>query len=92
MKGFYGILRDTSQEARPETPASPAEAGESPAVARRKGRRRAVVDLVLASFVVALTPMVLGLAWNLISGIGDRIDRAIARASESAEPWGHCTP
>jgi hypothetical protein len=50
-----------------------------------------VVDLVLASFVVALTPVVLGLAWNLISGIGDRIDRAIARAAESAEPCGSLT-
>jgi hypothetical protein len=39
------------------------------------GRRRAVVDLVQCSFAIALTPMALGLAWRLISGIGNSSGR-----------------
>ena len=30
-----------------------------------------MVDLVQYSFVIALTPMALALAWRLVSGIGD---------------------
>jgi hypothetical protein len=44
-----------------------------------------VLDLVLWSFVIALTPVALGLAWKLISGIGDRISLGPSRAFESVE-------
>jgi hypothetical protein len=46
-----------------------------------------VVDLVVWSFVIALAPVVVGLAWNLISGTADRIGRTLARALADAEPW-----
>jgi hypothetical protein len=35
------------------------------------GRRLTMLDLVLWSFIVALTPVALSLAWSLISWIGD---------------------
>jgi hypothetical protein len=56
-------------------------------VRRRKcGRRRAVVDLVRWSFMMALTPLALGLVWELISWIGNRIVLAPARPSVKDEP------
>jgi hypothetical protein len=92
MKGYFGILRGTYQEARPETPASPEEARESPAGARRIGRVRAVFDLVFWSFVIALIPLVLGLAWNLFSEIVDRIGQGLSRTIADAERWPALPP
>jgi hypothetical protein len=47
-----------------------------------------MVDLVYWSFVMALTPVALGLAWRLISDVGDRIGLGRSRAFEDAEPRG----
>jgi hypothetical protein len=47
-----------------------------------------VVDLVRWSFVMALTPLALGLAGQLISRIGNRIVLALARPSVNHEPRG----
>ena len=46
-----------------------------------------MIRLVLWSFVMALTPLALGLAWKLISGMGRLIGLRLARALEGAEPW-----
>ena len=66
--------------------------GESPAGVRRKKGRRAVFDLVLASFVLALTPMALDLVWRLATGIGDWIDRGFTRAADETESGGSLLP
>lgn len=42
-----------------------------------------MVDLVLWSFVIALSPVALGLTWNLVSGLGCLIGVRSASASES---------
>jgi hypothetical protein len=47
-----------------------------------------VIDLVLWSFVVALTPVALGLSWRLISGVGSELSRTF----EGAEQWGSLPP
>jgi hypothetical protein len=41
--------------------------------------------LVLWSFVTALTPVALGLAWKLTSAVGRRIGLGLAQAVASAE-------
>jgi hypothetical protein len=41
-----------------------------------------VIWLVFWSFVLALTPLALGLAWELISGIGRLIGLGLSRAFE----------
>jgi hypothetical protein len=46
-----------------------------------------VVDLVLWSFVIAMTPVALGLAWKLISGLGAWIGRGLSRAFEDVKQW-----
>ena len=46
-----------------------------------------MIRLVLWSFVMALTPVALGLAWKLISGMGRLIGLRFARAFEGAEQW-----
>jgi hypothetical protein len=46
-----------------------------------------VVDLALWSFVIALTPGALGLAWKLISRVGDLIGLGLSRAFEDAQQW-----
>lgn len=51
-----------------------------------------MVNLVTASFVVALTPVALDLAWRLVSSIGDWIGRGFARAARTQEPCGTYTP
>jgi hypothetical protein len=51
-----------------------------------------MVDLVLWSFVIALTPVVLGLAWKLVSGIGNWIGLVISGPFEEAEPWEPLRP
>ena len=43
-------------------------------------------DLVRWSFVIALTPMALGLAWRLISSIGNWIVLGLSRHSLNDEP------
>jgi hypothetical protein len=44
-----------------------------------------MVDLVLWSFVLVLTPVALGLAWKLIYTVGDLIGLGLSRAFEGAE-------
>ena len=44
-----------------------------------------MVELVLWSFVVALTPVTLSLIWTLISGAEESIERGLSWAFESAE-------
>jgi hypothetical protein len=51
-----------------------------------------MVDLVFWSFVVALTPVALGLAWKLVSGIGNWIGLVISRPFEDDEQWGPLRP
>ena len=51
-----------------------------------------MVDLVLWSFVTALTPVALGLAWKLIFGIGNVIGLWLSWAFEDAEQWGPLCP
>jgi hypothetical protein len=51
-----------------------------------------VIELVLWSFVIALTPWALGLAWMPISGIGHLIGLGLSRALESAEQWRSLRP
>jgi hypothetical protein len=51
-----------------------------------------VIGLVLWSFVITLTPVALGLAWKLISGIGRLIGLRLARAFAGAEPWRSLRP
>ena len=46
-----------------------------------------MLDLVLWSFVIALTPVALGLAWKLISRVGDLIGLGLSRAFEDAKQW-----
>jgi hypothetical protein len=47
----------------------------------------AIFWLVFWSFVIALTPLVLGLAWKLGSGIALLIGVGLSRAFEPAEKW-----
>jgi hypothetical protein len=47
-----------------------------------------VFDLVRWSFVVALTPLALGLAWRLILLVANSIARGLARPSVNDEPCG----
>jgi len=51
-----------------------------------------VFDLVLALFVIALTPMALDLAWRLAVAIGDWIGRGFTWATEETEPWRSLHP
>jgi hypothetical protein len=51
-----------------------------------------VIGLVLWSFVITLTLVALGLAWQLISGIGRLIGLRLARAFEGAEQWRSLRP
>jgi len=46
-----------------------------------------VIDLVLWSFVLALTPVALGLTWKLISRVGDLFGLRPSRACQDAEQW-----
>lgn len=86
MKGFSIIFRVTLMEARPEAPASRTEAGQSPAGLRRSTRRHAVFNLVLASFVIASTPMALDLVWRLAAGVGGWIGQRLTAAAADSEP------
>src|SRR5689334_2586093 len=65
---------------------------ETPGVTNRPpaqvGRRRAVFDLVRWSFVVALTPLALNLAWRLILLIASSIAVGFTRPSLDEEPRG----
>jgi hypothetical protein len=47
---------------------------------------------VFWSFVIALTPVALGLAWKLVSGIGNWIGLVISRPFEADEQWGALRP
>jgi hypothetical protein len=47
-----------------------------------------VVNLVFGSFVVALTPVVVGLAWKLASGIPHWIALGLSRAFEDVRRGG----
>jgi hypothetical protein len=47
-----------------------------------------VFDLVRWSFVIAITPLALGLAWNLISQIGNRIVLGLSRPTVNHDPRG----
>ena len=47
-----------------------------------------MVNLVLGSFVIALTPVALGSAWKLVSGTLHWIALGLSRAFADAEPWG----
>ena len=51
-----------------------------------------MVNLVVWSFVIALTPVVLGSAWKLVLGTLHWIARGHARAFAAAEPWGPPRP
>ena len=51
-----------------------------------------MVDFVLWSFVIALTPVALGLAWKLVSGIGNWIGLVISGPFEKEEPWEPLRP
>jgi hypothetical protein len=44
-----------------------------------------VVALVFWSFVMAITPLTLGLAWELISSIGDLIGQWLSRAFDHTQ-------
>ena len=46
-----------------------------------------MIWLVLWSFVISLTPVALGLAWKLTSGIGRWIGLRLAQAFEGYERW-----
>jgi hypothetical protein len=47
-----------------------------------------VVDLVFWSFVIALIPVALGLAWELISGLGAWIGRGLSGPSRMPSNGG----
>jgi hypothetical protein len=47
-----------------------------------------VFDLVLWSFVIAITPLTLGLAWKLIFQVGNWIVLGLSRPSVNNEPRG----
>jgi hypothetical protein len=51
-----------------------------------------MVDLVFWSFVMVLMPVALGLAWKLISGVGNLIGLKLSRALEDAVQWGPQRP
>jgi hypothetical protein len=51
-----------------------------------------VIWLVLWSFVLAITPVALGLTWKLISGIGRLIGLRRSRVFEGAEQWRSLRP
>jgi hypothetical protein len=81
MKGSTGLLRGISLGGQgPEALVNAPKAGESPAGARGKGRRQAVVSLVVWSFVVVLTPIALGSAWKLVYGFSHWMAHGLARA------------
>ena len=46
-------------------------------------------DLVRWSFVIAVTPLALSLAWNLMSQLGNRIVLGLSRPSVNNDPRGH---
>ena len=46
-------------------------------------------NLVLWSFVVAITPVAFGLTWKLISGVGDLVALRLSQALDNARAWGH---
>jgi hypothetical protein len=46
-----------------------------------------VITLVLWSFAISLTPVVLGVAFQLVSASGRAIAFRLSRAFESAERW-----
>jgi hypothetical protein len=46
-----------------------------------------MLDLVLWSFLIALTTMASGLAWRQISGVVDVMGDGLSRAIEDPEPW-----
>ena len=50
-----------------------------------------MVELVVASLMMALTPLALGAAWRLAFGIADQIGRGLTRADDT-EPWGSRAP
>ena len=50
-----------------------------------------MVNLVLGSFVIALTPVALGLAWNLVSEIAHWIAFEVSRAFKGTEAAGPMT-
>jgi len=47
-----------------------------------------VFDLVRWSFVIAITPLTLSLAWNLFSQLGNRIALGLSRPSVHNDPRG----
>jgi hypothetical protein len=47
-----------------------------------------VFELVIWSFAVALAPVALGLAWKLVSGMGNWVGLGVSRAFESVEQRG----
>jgi hypothetical protein len=51
-----------------------------------------VVNLVFWSFVITLTPVVLGSVWKLVYGISHWMVLGLSRAWMSAEPWGPPRP
>src|SRR5207237_935895 len=65
-------------------PRHPRRVSRPPAQCRR---RRTVVNLVVWSFVVALTPVVLGSAWKLVFGTLHWIALGPSRGFQDAEPW-----
>jgi hypothetical protein len=47
-----------------------------------------MLNLVLWSFVMAISPLVLGVAWQLARGAGRAVDRGYSQAlSPSSRPW-----
>jgi hypothetical protein len=74
MKGSLDFFRETSWEGKERWPRRTPPGGANSSLVQG-GRRRAVVDLVQWSFAIALTPIVLGLAWRLIFGIGNSSGR-----------------
>jgi hypothetical protein len=47
-----------------------------------------VVNLVYWSFVVALTPITLDLAWKLVSTLPHGTNLGLSGGFEDADPWG----
>src|SRR5271165_1818533 len=83
MKGFTKIIRGTHRETRRSAAVTPFGAGQNACSVQvpgtlqswkrafGRGRRRKMADLVLWSFVVGFTPLVLALGWKLITSVGD---------------------
>jgi hypothetical protein len=51
-----------------------------------------VVKFVIASFMLAIIPAVLGTAWRLVCGIVDQIGQSFPPAGEVLEPDGPQSP